>query len=124
MKAELKFYRDILLSSLILWLLLFFVSCGKIRTDNEITIDGETYSYIIVKFQFLDEIKELCTDTYPEYENNDELLRKKLIAQCTLDKMSILNLDALNEFNDGICPSPSNVQEFDICEVINGSKVL
>jgi hypothetical protein len=124
MKAELKFYSDMLTSFLVLWILLFLVSCGKIRTDNKVAISGETYSYVIVKFQFLDEIKELCTDIYPEYDVPNERRRKKLISQCTLDKMSILNLDALDQFDKGICPSPSSIEEFNICEVINGSKGL
>jgi hypothetical protein len=110
----------------IILILLILVSCGKIKTDNEVKagISGETYSYIVLKFGFLDQIKALCVDIYPDYEYLDEKERTKLISQCTLDKMSILNLDALNKFNDNICTEPKTAKEAEICTVINGSSLL
>ena len=108
-----------------LYILLFTLlisSCGKVRTENKVAISGETYSYVIVKFEFLDQIKALCTDIYPEYEFTEPKARTKLISQCTLDKMSILNLDALKEFDNEVCPEPITVEEINICEVLKGSK--
>ena len=101
--------------------LILLVSCGKIRTENKVELEGQSYSYVIVKFEFVEQIKQLCDESTP-VEGIEPSERTRVVAQCTLDKINILNLDALNEFDSDVCPEPETVEEFNICEVLQGVK--
>ena len=109
-------------------MLLICSSCGKFKVDakvkdssHKVKVDAETYSYVIVRLDFIKEIKELCTDIYPEYENPEKDVRNKLISQCTLDKMSIVDFKAISEFKDGICDAPETEQEIEICKILTNN---
>ena len=106
---------------IIIFVLLSLVSCGKIRVDGKHKIDAETYSYVIIRLDFIKQIQELCTDLYPAYEIPKEHTRKKLISECTLDKMTIFDMSAFKEFNDTVCKAPLTIEELRICDVFKSN---
>lgn len=100
----------------LLTLLFLLISCGQQNhaieidpieiDDSEHTIDGEAYQYVVVQFDFIQEIKQLCEDLYPEYEEN----RAQKVAQCTFDNLSILDTGLVSEFNNEFC---NNQESYD-----------
>lgn len=103
--------------------LMLIASCGKLKlsdSKHKIKVDAETYSYIVIRLDFIKEIKALCTELYPEYETPEEAKRIKLISQCTLEKMSIIDLKAITDFSNGVCDAPVTVQDIEICKVLSG----
>jgi hypothetical protein len=108
-------------------LLLLLVSCAKVKlsdSEHQINAKVETESYIIVQLDFIKDIQQLCTDLYPAYENENEPLRKKLIAECTLDKMDILDLSLITDYQNSICDNPVTDQEKQICQVLSGTETF
>ena len=114
-------------------LLLIIASCGgthkvEFEPPKEDIISGETYSYIIVRVEYISDIKEQCTNLYPEYEfdmSNQQQVqeRDKLIAECFFDNMPDINIGDLQNFNDEVCSKPIEEQTEDeqqICEALNG----
>ena len=103
-----------------LLLLLLLVSCAKVKlSDSEHKIKAD--ADVTIQLGFIKDIQQLCTDLYPVYENEDETARKKLIAQCTLDKMDILDLSVITDYQNEVCDNPTTEQEIEICNVISGT---
>ena len=105
---------------------LFFISCGettvKIKEPKKpikASISGEVYNYIIIKMEFITDIKQLCTDLYLPSDFASEELYNQQVSECTFDKLSIINLDALNDFNTNICDNPQTQDEIAICDALN-----
>lgn len=104
-----------------LFLLLLLVSCGKIKiadSKHKVTVSADTRSYVSLRLEFIQELKDLCTDLLPAYENPNKILRKKLISQCTFDKMTLIDFKKFTEFNNEVCKNPVTVQEIDVCKVL------
>lgn len=112
-----------------LLLLLTLISCGsqevQLKAPEEDLISGESYSYIIVRIEHIKEIKEQCTNLYPEYEfdmfNQQEVQeRDKLIAECFFSNTSI-DLGSLDKLKSEVCDKPVDQQtEYEkvICEAL------
>lgn len=120
-----------------LTLLLFVSGCGfngeqkLTANDSEQTIvqTGESYTYIIIKLEFLEDIKQLCTDSNIRSEFESEDLYKKAIADCTLDNLSIFNIDfeKASEFADDYCKEGadlSSLTEEEIASVQEACSIL
>lgn len=120
MKQLLGTYLSALAGLLILMLL--FTSCGdstiKLENPDE-PITGETYSYVVIQMEFISEMRLLCEQSLATQSFVTEELRNKEIADCTFDKLSILDLEALNNFNNEICSNPVTQEEIDICNALN-----
>lgn len=105
---------------------LLITSCGestiKIKEPKKpikASISGEVYNYVIIKMEFITDIKQLCNDLYLPSDFASEDLYNQQISECTFDKLSIINLDALNDFNNNICDDPQTQEEIAICEALN-----
>ena len=53
--------------------------------------EGESYVYIAIRLEFIEEIRQLCEDSNYQIVNVQE--RRKAIADCTFERMSLLNID-------------------------------
>lgn len=105
-----------------LTILMLLASCGKIKLSDsahKVNVKAETTSYIIVRLEFIKDIKEMCRDIYPEYEYENAQERKKLVSQCTLDKMTLIDLGAISDYNAEVCSDPKTQQEIDICKLLD-----
>lgn len=115
-------------------ILLLFMSCGSSdinikAPEEDIKISGETYSYIILRVEYITEIRQQCENLYPSYlinpSNQSEVEeRAKLVAECFFDNMIDINVGELGEFNTEVCDKPieeMTPEEIQICEAINGA---
>lgn len=92
----------------LLVLLSLLVSCGKSSIEVEdsnhtATVEGEAFSYIIVKFDFITDIKSLCQDSNPSIDFDSTVEHRRAVSDCTFDNLSILDTTLLSEFNSGFC---------------------
>lgn len=103
-------------------LALFLVSCGdstiKLEEPDN-AIEGETYSYVIIRAEFISEMRTLCEQSLATQSFETQELRNKEIADCTFDKLSFINIDAINSFNNQVCENPATQEEIDICNALN-----
>ena len=89
------------------WLALLLLCTGcaaKIETeDSNHTISGEAYTYVVVRVEAIAEIRQLCQDKYNQVVDQGEF--KRLVAECTFENLSILNLDteAIRDVTQDIC---------------------
>jgi hypothetical protein len=98
-------------------LLLLLISCGTSEIDvNDSThsIDGEAkaYQYVIVQFDFITDIRDLCTDLYA-VEDLPELDKKAKVAECTFDYLSVLDTGLITEFTDDYCNDETLLEGLD-----------
>jgi hypothetical protein len=107
-------------SSITIFALLFFVSCGKFKVDGKTKnkVDVESYNHVIVNLEYIKDIKLLCQELHPTYEQPNKAARAKIVAQCTLDRMDLISFDALTKFNTDICGDPKTVQEIEACDLL------
>jgi hypothetical protein len=104
--------------------LLFLISCGEStlkieEPENPVLVDGDTYSYVIVRLEFIEEMRQLCEDSLLPNDYETEELYDQAVAQCTLDYLSILDIGAIEEFNEEVCNNPQTQDEISVCEAIN-----
>lgn len=116
---------------LLLALMVILTSCGKleleVKAPEEDLISGESYNYVIVRVEYIQEIKEQCTNQYPMYDfnmedSNEVQYRNKLISDCFFDNLPEIDFNAINEFNNTICQKPVKQQtpdEQQACGAIN-----
>lgn len=82
---------------LLLSILIGILGCNsKIETNDsrqDVVQSGESYSYIVVRLEFISEIKQLCQDLLLETEFESEELYNQAVAQCTFEKLTILNIN-------------------------------
>lgn len=92
---------------------------------------GASYTYVIVRLEFLQQVQTLCQDLYLRSSFATDELWKQQVAQCTFDNLSLLNIDLsqISTFNQAYCQPGSDLsgftpqQQADIvaaCAVING----
>jgi len=93
-------------------LAVMLASCGEQKhsllvNDSTHSIDGEAkaYQYVIVQFDFITDIRDLCTDLYA-IEDIPELDKKAKVAECTFDYLSVLDTGLITEFTDDYCNDP------------------
>lgn len=119
-------------NALLIIALILIVSygCGTQTVDVEDslhTVGGTTTSEIIIKFEPLIKINELCNDLFIESEFVTEQLYKQKVAECTFEKLSIINFDSLSDFNNELCDTneaynaltpEEQLQVDQLCEVL------
>lgn len=96
-----------------IFLLLLLNSCGfngtqKLETNDSTQIvrqDGTSFTYVIIRMEFLQQINQFCIDANPIDDFISESLQKKAIANCTLEHMNLLNISVpqVNDFNNNYC---------------------
>lgn len=123
---------------LILLLLLFTASCGfngkqKVETNDskqEVIISGESYNYVVVRLEFIKEMKELCAESLLSSNYESEELYDKAVADCTFEHLSVLNTSALTSFTTDYCNLGDNTSQLTpeqlanieaACQVLNSS---
>jgi len=90
------------------------MSCGKSTLDvqdSQHKASGEVYQYIVVRFEFIKQIKQICKDLNPAIDYTSDIERKKVIAQCTIDNLSILDIGKLAEFDNIFCDNQDAYNE-------------
>lgn len=106
-------------------LLFIFISCGKselavVGDKDKPVVSGEAYQYVIIRLEFIKDIREICEARYLSYEYPTYQLYEQEVAKCTLDNLSVLNLANLQQFANDVCSDPKTQEEIDACNALNG----
>jgi hypothetical protein len=103
------------------YLLLFasfsLVGCGMwgvqrvVTNDSEqrIVQDGESVTYVTIRLEFIEQFKQLCTERHQSIVSQP--LREKVIAQCTVELLTSLNIDPFSSLPTDIgayCEQPDS----------------
>lgn len=85
-------------------ILLLFTSCGW-NGRQHIVQDGESYTYVVLRLEFLEDVRQLCLDANIRSDYTTEELYNQAVARCTLDNLNIFNIDlgATSAFADQYC---------------------
>jgi len=92
----------------ILFISLILISCGKSTIeleDSHHTIDGITKNEVLIKFEPIIQINELCKNLYLTSSFPSIELYNQKVAECTFDKLSIINLNMISDFSNDLCLS-------------------
>jgi hypothetical protein len=111
---------------------LFLSACGfngtqKVETNDseqKIIQEGSSFTYVIVRLEYLEDIKNLCIDANPSVDFATEEAQKKAIAECTLEHMNVLSIDLnqIDDFNEDYCKEDADLsaltpeQQADVAE--------
>lgn len=76
---------------------LLLLGCNsQIKTNDskqEVVQSGESYTYIVVRLEFIEEMKKLCQESLLVEDYANTALYNQAVAQCTFDKFTILNVN-------------------------------
>lgn len=110
------------MNKLILLLPLLLASCGfngnqKLETNDskqQIEQTGTSYTYVVVRLEFIEQIRLLCLDANPLEDFTSESQQKKAVAQCTIDNMAILNINLaqVNDFTGQYCQDGADLSQY------------
>ena len=110
------------MNKLILLLPLLLASCGfngnqKLETNDskqQIEQTGTSYTYVVVRLEFIEQIRLLCLDANPLEDFTSESQQKKAIAQCTIDNMAILNINLaqVDDFTGQYCQDDADLSQY------------
>lgn len=100
------------------------IEIDPIEIDDSIhTVEGEAYTYVVVRFEFITNIENLCSNLHPSREYTDQIERDRVVAQCVFDNLSILNIDTLGEFTNEFCEKDDNYNKLTTEEKIKVDKL-
>lgn len=110
-------------------LLLLLTSCGfngnqKLEvTDStqRIVQDGTSFTYIIVRLEYIQQIQEICTNANPISDFTSESEQKKAIAKCTIENMKLLNINVgqVDNFKNKYCVPGADLTGFTPQQVLD-----
>lgn len=122
-----QLYRSTLVLRNTLIALLAFTSCGfngnqRLSVNDSlqsVTLSGEAFTYIVVRLEFIDEIKILCQDLH--FDIPDAQVRNKTVAECTFDRLTLLNFDfgSLLDVQNELCQQDPSTLTPDQLQVYN-----
>ena len=92
----------------LLLLALLMTSCGKQEhqvkvDDSNHSLSGEAYTYMVVRFDFITDIKKLCSGLHPLKDFEDKIERNRAVSQCTFDNLSVLDSIKVEDFKADFC---------------------
>jgi len=88
----------------LLIMLLLLAGCG-FNGEQKLTQSGSSYTYVVVRLEYLEQIKELCLEANPLSNFTTAELQKESIANCTLENMKIFNINVADvlDFKNKYC---------------------
>jgi hypothetical protein len=98
------------------------VKSDPIKTeDAHIIQSGESYTYIVIKLDFIEQIKQLCLDSNPQPEGLPDRAYNQLVAKCVLEHMNLFNISAPKtlDFMGQYCSPTSDLSSFNPQELLN-----
>lgn len=107
-------------------LLPLLCNCG-INGEQKATItqSGSSYTYVVVRLEYLQQIKDLCTEANPAVNFTSEELRRAAVSTCTLENMKLFEISVADvmDFQSKYCDTGSEqTQSSDVvaaCSALN-----
>lgn len=87
--------------------------CG-FNGNQKVTQDGQSYIYLVVKLDFIEQVRQLCQDSLLKTDYSTEELWKQAISQCTFKNLSFAGISTsqANNFSTQYCQANSNLSSF------------
>lgn len=97
--------------------------CG-IRTNDskqEVIQSGESFTYIVVRLEFIEQMKQLCKESLLEENYANITLYNQAVAQCTFEKLTVLDINPteITSFINRYCQPGSDVSTLTPEELLN-----
>lgn len=109
--------------------LIALTSCGfngnqKFETNDSeqrVVQDGSSFTYVVIRLEFIEQIKQVCADAHPLEDYPSESQRAKVVAECTLENMSVLDLDLgqISDFSNDYCGDDVDLSELTAEQLAN-----
>lgn len=105
------------MKKLVLLLALMGIGCGINGTQN-FQITGTSYSYVIVRLEFIQEINALCKQSLLREDFASSELYEQAVSKCTLEKMSLFNINptTVSSFQNTYCKEGADLSGFTLDE--------
>lgn len=93
---------------------LLLCACNiKLKTEDakvNAEVTGESYSYIVVRLEFISQLIELCADLVLDSDYPTQELADQARAQCVFDKIEDINvtLPQFTEDVNALCNAPTD----------------
>lgn len=106
-------------------MLLVLASCEiKLKSDpvkQEVSQSGESRTYIVLRIEFIQQIKDLCLQSNIRPEGVDDIIYNKVVADCTLNNLDLFNISKPKtlDFIGQYCASGADLSKFSLEEQIN-----
>lgn len=62
-------------------------------SKHELVQSGSTFSYVVVRLEFISELKQICVDANPLSKFPSEEEQKRVIAECTIERLSLIDIN-------------------------------
>lgn len=101
-------YIRIVLLLILVISVMALLGCGDIKvktqdSNHTATLSGAAYTYVIVRLEFIEQIKQLCQAKHNTIVDYAEF--ERAVADCTFQNLSILNIDvgAIQDVQSNLC---------------------
>lgn len=109
------------------YLLLFLLlTACEIKTKSEpiqstVTQAGESYTYVVLRVEFIQQIKDLCTESHVREVGMTDQAYKKIVADCTLNNLNLFHISMPQtvDFISKYCSPDSDLSGLSPEELIN-----
>lgn len=93
-------------------ILMFFQNCG-FNGNQKITQEGESITKLVLELGFIEDINLLCQQSINSNDFLDEEGYNQAVAECTLDNLSVLQLDinAIDEVVSTLCDENADLSQ-------------
>ena len=94
------------------------LGCGGYNLSQS----GKSTTYVSLKFEFIDQLKELCQDTHIQKDYQTLELYNKAVGDCVFDHLSSVGVAAptIKSFQEQHCVDPIASEFVTACQVLNG----
>ena len=105
------------------------VSCGgtehtvSVEPPESDIVSGETYNYVIIRLEFLQDLERLCRSAILESDFDSAQLYEQAVSQCVFDNLSVVDVANFQEFEDTVCSldlEELTQEELEACELLGG----
>ena len=100
------------MKKLLVFLPLLLAACDiNVRTDDtqaKVIVEGESYSYIVVRLEFISQLIDLCNNLVLDSDFETIELADQARAKCVFDNLGLVNIP-FNQFQQdftGLCQNP------------------
>jgi hypothetical protein len=102
-------------------MMFLLMGCGGVNGTQHITQDGESFTYVIIRLEFIEQIRQMCQDSILLTDYPTEILWKQEVAKCTFKNLSLVNINPTqgNDFVAKYCQPGSDLSGYSPTEVIN-----
>lgn len=80
-------------------------------SEQRIVQDGASYIYVVLRLEFIEQIRELCEDANPKESFTSAAQRRQAVAECTLDNLDIFNISVgqVDDFTGRYCQEDADL---------------